>query len=212
MVVDPMVEGRRFDFLPLARLGVTRIEEAFAIVGPARRGELAPADPVRQLPARRQLPHPELGPVRAPFGPAVSQVVPCGGDGVSGERHRAVRREGVRIQQNHGRCRQRGLGVDHRLLLESRVTAEDQPSRLAEWHPRLRIVPDLRKPLPDGLPGRNLLQVPEGQLVLGTVQILQPAIGVGDSRAEILLHRVRLPTLRILHPRLPHHPLDHPRQ
>src|SRR5207244_13039688 len=78
-------------------------------------------------------------------------------------------------------------------------------SRLVEWRAVLRIVPERRQALAERRPLRDLREVALGEPVLGVdpaprfggIGVLEPAIGVGDPRAVIVVDYVALAGRRV---------------
>ena len=177
------------------RLGVAAVVEAAAVPRPAGAGELDPAEVVAQVAAAGHVAHVELLPVGAGGGGAVHQAPSVARDGEGAERHRAVLREGVGVQQQ-ARLGVEGVeGVEHRLVLQPVVAEEEVAAALAEGDAELLVVPQPRQALADRLALRDLLQVAEGDAVLRlhpraglrAVGLLQPAVGVGHARAVVVV-------------------------
>ena len=75
-------------------------------------------------------------------------------------------------------------------------------------HREALVVPELRQPLADRLALRDLVEIAERQLVLGLdpgvrvgrVRVFQPAVGIGDLRAVIVVDLIDRLRLRIIQP------------
>ena len=81
------------------------------------------------------------------------------------------------------------------MLLQALVAPVEDFSRHSHWNLGSRIIPQLGQPVANGVPLRQLAQVGERDCVLGldpalgcgTVQVLHPAIWIGDGTAEVVV-------------------------
>ena len=187
------------------RLGIAAVEKPGAVMRPRRARELDPLEMIAAVLLRRYIPDPKFLPVRSAARRAVDQRAPVFGEREDRERDRAVGREGVGIEQDRGLRRQGALRIQHRLVLQSRVLEEEVAATLLERRAVFRIVPQLGETAPDPLAFRDLLKVCERDAILclhpgarlGRVHILEPAIGVGNSGAVVIIDHVTLVRRRI---------------
>ncbi len=195
VVVELLVVVRLLHLLARFGLVVAAVEEALAVVGPGGARELDPLQPVGEVAAGRHLAHLPLLPVRATGGQAVGDAPAVLAHRVAGERDGAVGRQGVGIDQHARRAVQLLQGVDHALVLQAVVLGEEVAAALALGDAVALVVPELGQAAAQRLAGRDRLQVPEGDAVLlfdpgaGVVGVgvLQPAVGVGDLEAVVLV-------------------------
>src|SRR2546430_14165106 len=91
------------------------------------------------------------------------------------------------------------LGYDG-LIPQNVVLEKEVAASLPERRAVLRIVPELRQPLPDLAPRGDLRQVRGGEPVLrldpgaafGRVRVLEPAVRIGDSGPVIVVDDIAL--------------------
>src|SRR5260370_24397162 len=194
MVVDllePVDVGERV----VAGRRVAAIEEPGAVLRPGRARELDPAEVVGPVARRRDLADAELLPVAAAARRPVHQELTIVRDGEGRERYRAVRGEEVRVEEHGGWIGERAPRVEHSLVLEPLVLEIEVAAAFAKRRPVLGIIPQPGEALPDALALPDRGQVRLGQAILGLdpapgvgrVGILEPAIGVGDRGAVVVL-------------------------
>ena len=191
--------------------GIAAVEEARVVRHPRDRRELGEVDQVARVLATLDVVDLPLPPVRAAVRLRVGDVaaVPTGRH--PGERHRSVVAPAVGIEQDApGRLVAllvHRLGdVDHALVLQPVVVAvEVALAPLAGRAPAL-VVPDRQQPLLDRFAARERGQEWLGDGVLRrhpgrgllAVEVLQPAVRVGDLDPEVVVDLVDRPGIRIL--------------
>ena len=177
---------------------ITRVVEALPVLGPAHAAELHPLQMIPQIRARAHVAHLPLVPVRPARRKAVSHQVPVLAQLVAGERHRAVGRKFVGVEQ-HARGRLQSVRhVEHALVLQAIILGEKVAPALLERDAVALKVPQLREPLLEPHALGDLVQVMVSHLVLGRdprlrlrrVVILQPAIRISHLRPVVIVHDV----------------------
>src|SRR5262249_46327936 len=121
------------------------------------------------------------------------------------QRHGSISSELVGINEYGHRRIERRERVEHTLVLQSVVLADEIALALLEWNAISLKVPQAREPGLDAVARRNPLQIAEGDLVLiidpvlelRRVEILHPAVGVGDLGAVVIIDLVNLARLGI---------------
>src|ERR1041385_2467096 len=98
--------------------GVAAVKKARAVVRPRRAGEFDPLQVVGAVLPARHIAHMEFLPVRAAPRRAVDEQRTVIREGERRQRHGAVGRQRVWIEQRLRLCRQRALHVEHRLILQ----------------------------------------------------------------------------------------------
>jgi len=205
VVVQLLEVVLRLQFALFIRGVVAAVEKARAVLRPGGAGELHPLDEVRQVVPGDHVADAPLGPVGAAAGDAVGDPLPVRAHGVAGQRHGAVRRPGVRIDEHPRRRVERIGGVEHRLVLQAVVAGVEVPSAFPERNAETLVVPEPGQALADLRSGRNPLEVAEGDLVfrldpgagLRRVRVLEPAVRIGDFHAVVVVHRVTQPRRRV---------------
>jgi hypothetical protein len=127
-------------------------------------------------------------------------------DGPLRHRRGSVGRERVGVEYQDGPCGCGRLPVEHGLLLQPGVLAEPELAGLTHRDLNPRVIPQRREPLPDRVPPRDAVQIPEGDRVLGrdprlgglSVEVLQRAVGVGHRTAEVGIHDLGTGSGRVL--------------
>ena len=189
------------------RLLVTAVKKALAVLRPGRAGELDPLQFVRQIRPRPHVAHLPLLPVRAGHGQPVRHEISVLTEAVATQRHRAIGRQFVWIEQ-HARFGLKGVGhVQHRLILQPVVLRKKVTPALFERHPVALVIPQFLQARPQLRALRQLLEIPERHAILrldprfglGRIVILQPAIRIGDRHAVININLIRAGGRRIIH-------------
>ena len=194
-----LVEVQFLEVIDIGQLGrfvrriIAAVEETLVVLGPRGARELGPLDVVRQILARFDVAHFPLVPVGTGGGRGVGQVFAVRADRGAGQRHRAVGGQGVRVQQQTRLVGQFFHRVQHGLVLQAIVAAVEVTAALFRWRRETLIVPQLGQPLLDRRALGNRAQVRLRQPVLrrhpfarlGAVGVFQPAVGIGNRRAEI---------------------------
>ncbi len=153
---------------------------------------------------------PPLAPVAAGRLQAVSEQPGVLADRRAGQRHRAVRRERVRIEQ-HARLRlavERRGPVEDVLVLQPVVLCVEVAAALLVRHAVLLVVPQRGQPVADRAALRDGLEERERHLVLGLdpgarlgrVRILEPAVRVRHLGAVVGIDHGALGSGRIGEP------------
>ena len=186
-------------------LGIAAVEESRAVLGPRGARKLDPLQVIRQVAPARHVAHAELLPVRPARRGPVGEAPPVFGHRQRRDGHGAVFGEQVGIEQRLGAGREGSLLVQHRLVLQPVVLEKEVAPRLVEWRAVLRIVPERRQALAERRPLRDLREIALGEPVLGIdpaprfggIGVLEPAIGVGDPRAVIVVDYIALAGRRV---------------
>ena len=161
-----------------------------------------------------------VGQVGAIFHPAHVPVLPVGAgsrdavgqqpailaDFVIHQRHRAIFRKCIGIEQHVRRATQLLHPVQHSLVLQAIITGKEISLAALHRHAKLLEVPQGGQPFADLLASRDALQVGSRQGVLRldplarllAVDILQPAVGIGDGHAVQFFAEVAAPGDRVL--------------
>ncbi len=197
------VRGRAF----VAGLGrpEARVVETRPVVLPRRRGELRPVDGVDEVAPGRDLEHTPLAPVQSPAREAVCHQPPVVGARRLANRDRPVRCEGVRIDQHLGLRVERPRPVEDRLILQAVVLREDVVVAFLRGQSVSLVVPQLAETRAQPLARGNRGQIREGERVLRfhpcpglrAVVVLEPAIGIGNRAAEIVVDLIDTARLRV---------------
>src|SRR5438270_8359280 len=98
MVPERLILELDLELLALGRLGISRVEESLAILGPRGAAKLHPADGVGRVRAAGEIADVVRDPVRSALTLAVGEPPPVGRRRKSGERDGTVGRELVGIQ------------------------------------------------------------------------------------------------------------------
>ena len=116
-------------------------------------------------------------------------------------RHRdcAVWAEAIGVKYYDRLAVERRLSVEHVLMLQPGIFPEKVPGAGAAWHGIAWVVPQLGQPRFDRVPGRHSRKQCRGQPLLSlqpglcfwSLRVFQPAIGISDRRAMVVVdHRV----------------------
>jgi len=206
MIVDLLVAVQIEQRIgPSGRLRIAAVEEARAVMGPRGARELDPLQVVAAVLVRRDVADAELLPIGAAAGGAIDHGAPVFRQCQDRQRDGSVLRQRVGIEQHLRLRRERALRVQHGLILEAGVLEEEVAAALLEGSSVFRVVPQLRQAAANALSLGNLLQVGERDSVLRLhpgpgfrrVHILEPAIGVRNLGAVVVLHDVTLAGGRI---------------
>ena len=196
VVVELLVEVGLLQRAPLAGLVVAAVEEALVVVGPGGLRELDPVQGVRQVAAGVDVAHPPLLPVRAPRGEAVGEQLAVLADVPAGDGDRAVLRQGIGIEDEHAARRQGVDPVEDALVLQAVVAGEEVAPPVLRRHAVALVVPELGQPLADRLPLGQAGEKRRGHRVLRRhpvarllrIEVLQPAVGIGNLDAMVVVH------------------------
>ena len=204
--VDLLIAVRRRALV--ARLGrlEARVIEPGPVLPPRRGRELRPPHEVAALDARRHLEHPPLAPVQSAPRQAVGHQPAVVGARRFADRNRAVRRERVWIDQHVRHGVERPRAVDDGLVLQAVVLREDVVVALARGQPMALIVPELGEARAQRLTRGYLREVREGERVLRghplrglrAAVVLEPAIGIGNRTAEVVVSLIDTARGRVL--------------
>ena len=189
VIVDLLVAQGAAELLAGTRLGVAAVEEAAAVVRPRQAGKLDPAHGVAGGAAGPQIAHVVGAPVGAALALAVGDVPSVGRRHEAREGNGAVGGELVRVEHHLFGAAERGASVAHALPLEAAVARVVPSAALPARCAHLRIVPQLGDAAAEDVPHRQRGEVGVGDGVLRRhpggglrrVQVLQPAIGIGDD-------------------------------
>ena len=182
----------------LLRRVVGAVIEPFGVGGPDRARELHPVDSVLREFARAGVHHADLHPVRAGSGGGIGQVAAVLREREVGKGHRAVVGKAVGIEEHLALGGGIARAVEHRLVLEPVVIEIVVIIPVSAQAPLFGIVPQLGQPLADRVAVGYLPQVVLRDGVLGLdpcgrglrIVVLQPAVGVGDLGAEVVVHHL----------------------
>ncbi len=166
-------------------LGVAAVEKTLPIRGPRQVSKAAPIDGFGQLLAGIHLQEANPLPVAASAGGGVGQELAVPAQAKTGQGHRAVGAEGVRVQDRKGLLSRR-LAVKDGLVLQSLIFLEEHPAPRLSGQFVLGIVPELGQ-APVDFPTQGSVQKSPGLLVLlanpglalGRETVFQPAVGIG---------------------------------
>ena len=192
-------------FIRARRFIVPAVKEPFGVFGPRRVRSLYPLDQIGAVFPGRDFAHTPLLPVRATGGSAIRHQIAALGDCHARQRHRAIGRQLVRVQQYAPRAVERIHRVEHALVLQPVVFCIKVAPGFLERHAISFVIPKLGQPRFDPFALRNAFEVRERDLVLRfdpglgfrRVIILQPAIRIGHFGAVIIVHLHHLARLRI---------------
>jgi hypothetical protein len=117
-------------------------------------------------------------------------------DGPVGDRGRAVRAQGVGVQDSDRWAVERGLAIEHGLLLQPVIFPDKVPTADAPWHRVVREVPQLGEPRVQTLPAGDGGEKGRGQALLffqpgvrvWRLRVFQPAIGIGHGCAVVVIN------------------------
>ena len=187
---------RRVDTLLRGVVGA--VIEALRIGRPGGAGELHPVDAVVGQLSRRGIHHTDFDPVRARRRGGIGHVAAILREGNRRQRHRTVLREGVGVEKDLPGLAGLLRAVDDRLILQSVVVGVVPPVAVLDGSRLLGIVPQLGEPLADGSAEGYLREVVLRHGILGRnpggrslrIVVLEPAVGVGNLHAEIVVHHV----------------------
>ncbi len=193
VVIDLLVLDRRFQRLTGRRLRIASVEEPLAVLRPRQAAELDPTDHVGQFLAAGEFSNPDRRPIGASLGLSVGQVLRIRRRHPRRQLGRSIRPQRVRIDDDRFRTGQRFASKHHRLLLEAFVAVVEPMTSFVERHRHLRVVPQLADSRLERVAKRKRVQVLEGDGVLRCdpllhcrrVEVLHPAVGIGDLRAVI---------------------------
>src|SRR5439155_27140662 len=115
-----------------------------AVFRPRRAGEFYPLDMIGQILAAADVPHFPFVPIRAGAGQTVSHKIAVVADRMAAYCHRAVGGELVWIEEDFGFTIQRLDSVEHALVLQSVVPAEEIAPALFERGAIALVIPKLR--------------------------------------------------------------------
>ena len=181
------------------RFIVARVIKTAAVRRPRRVGKFHPLDHVRQIRRRPHIAHAPFLPVRSRHGQTIRHEISVLADLDAAQRHRAIGREFVRIEQDGRLGFERGQSVEHALILETVVLVIEVAPAFLERHSVTLEVPQLGQTRLDRRALRNRGEIIKRDLVLrldprlgrGGIVILQPAIRVFHGDAVINVHLVR---------------------
>ena len=185
-----------------ARLREARVVEALVARGPGDPGELRPLHAIVQVPRRPHVANEDLLAIApAPRDRVGEEAAVPRGRG-QGEGYRSVGGQGVGVEEDAFRS---ALAHEQdRLVLEARVPEIEVASAPTLGHGEAGIVVELRETIPERIAGRSVHEFAEKRSFLlhpadglREVGVLQPAVGIGDARAVVVVHDVREPGLRV---------------
>ena len=170
------------------------VEETVTVEGPADRSPRI-AHHVALLASRGEVAHVRIA-ARAAGRLRVREPASVGRHRIVAHGDRSVRRDVLGVEDDARRVARAVHRVEERLRLRAAVLGEEQPAGFAPWHVGPAEAPQPREPLPDPLPRGKAREVVLGQATLhghpvhrgGAVEPLEPAIGIGDRRAEERIH------------------------
>ncbi len=215
VVAELHVQVRRVVGRVHGRFGVAAVEEPGVVVGPRRRGELAPRDPVGQILTCRDPPNRPGVPVGARVARGAGDELAALGNRGAGEGRRPLPAQEVRVEEHLALIPRPVRHPEHVLVLEARVPELEPAIATAPRRARPRMVPELRQPVADRVSGRQPGEHARRQLVLGRdpdpgrrrVGVLERAVRVGDRGAVVVIDLVggrrRGVGHRPVHPRHP---------
>ena len=142
--------------------------------------------------------HADLHPVRTRRGGRIGKPAAVLREGHVGQGHRPVVGELIGVEEHLAGLARLLRAVDHRLVLQTVVISVVPPVAVLARGALLGVVPHFGQPLADGPAERNLREVVLRHGVLGgdprgrglRVVVLEPAVGIGNLRAEIVVHHV----------------------
>ena len=177
---------------------VCAVIEALTVGSPTCARELHPLNLVRELLARLGIHHADLNPVRTCRGNRIGHIFTVLREGYGRQSHRTLVRERVGIEEHLALSVERGLAIEHRLILQTVVIEIVVPIAVARGRTLLRVVPELSQTLADLIAVGNLREIVERYLVLslyplggfGGIVVLQPAIGIGHLSSEIVINNL----------------------
>jgi hypothetical protein len=198
-----LVEAGQVVFVGFGRFVAAVVKAVFS---PRRAGNFHPVQFFGQQLVGGQVQDAHLVPVgTAPAG-GVGQVAVVVAEFDAGQGRGAIGRKPVGVEQ-HARFFGTALAVEHGLVLQAVVLAKHQVFAYPLRHAVALVIPHGGEPRPDLIPKRNLVQVTEGELVLGRdpglglgrVEGFEPAVGVGYGHAEIGVGNVGCGRWRVVH-------------
>ena len=142
--------------------------------------------------------HADLHPVRTRRGGRIGKPAAVLREGHVGQGHRPVVGELIGVEEHLAGLARLLRAVDHRLVLQTVVISVVPPVAVLARGALLGVVPHFGQPLADGPAERNLREIVLRHGVLGgdprgrglRVVVLEPAVGIGNLRAEIVVHHV----------------------
>ena len=195
VVIDLLVLVlRRID--ALLRCVVGAVIESLRVGRPLRPRVLHPLDPVLRERPVGGVHHADLHPVRSRRRGGIGEIAAVLRERGGGHGHRAVLRQAVGIEEHLARPARLPRAVEHRLVLQPVVIIVVPPVAVLRRRPLPGVVPQLGEPLTDGVAEGNLRQVVVRHGVFGLDPggrglrevVLEPAVGIGDLRAEVVVH------------------------
>jgi hypothetical protein len=204
---DLLALDGRLIFAAARRRIEARIEEAAAVPAPRQRRIFDPLDPVVERLAAVGIDDAQDAPVRAAILHRIEQIAPIVRGEPFGQRRRPVLREAVGVEKFAFLALQPLAHIERRLVLQARIArVEIAATRLARRPVALEIV-ELRHAVAQRVAPGERLEIGEGRVILGRDPglhilvaahvILEPAIGVSHSHAELGFDEVLPPRLRI---------------
>ena len=156
--------------------------------------------------SRLQVDHVDLLPVAAAAGDGVGGILAVVREVDALQGHRTVGAQFVGVEEHAGLTAQLVHYVHHALVLQAVVLVEVPLAVTLPWRRDLLVVGQFCQPLQQLPSEGNLLQVGVGHLVLclhpccclSACVVLQPAVGIGHLRAEILVNSAVLRGLGVL--------------
>ena len=177
---------------------ISAVVESFGVGSPLGAGVLHPVDFVGGQLARFGILHADFDPVGTRRGRGIGEVAAILRERSRRKGHRTVLREGVGVEEDLAGLTGGLRAVEHRLVLQAVVIIIVPPVAVLDGCTLLGVVPQLGEPFADGSAEGNLCEVILRHGIFGRnpggrslrIVVLEPAVGVGDLHAEIVVHHV----------------------
>jgi len=200
VVVNLLVQVQRLEFRFRVGFRIATVVEAAAVRAPRHRGELQPFQLIGQQFTRGDVDHAPAAPVRAAVLDAVGQAAAVRRRHPLGKAYGTVLGPLVRIDQHPRLGVEAVLNVQHRLVLQPVVAAEEIMLAALDRQAETLVVPQRFQPLGKVPTGRQGFEVGVGDGILrrdpfGDLRgfahvVFKPAVGIGHRGAVVVVKHI----------------------